>query len=105
MYCRSTVTELQVLGYSIALCAATYYNYHKIMVKGSDIVPRAAHGVVEKLQLGLPKAAAEPAVKDVQHTGKVVYVVAGGTDDDVQLVLQQQRQHMLTTGRCTIAAK
>jgi hypothetical protein len=82
----------------MALCAATYYNYYKIQLKGSVVVPRAAHGTVDKLPLELPKAAAAAAVKDVLQAGKAVYHVVRATDVDIQVVLQQQSQHTHTTG-------
>ncbi|KAF6252638.1 phosphate/phosphoenolpyruvate translocator protein [Scenedesmus sp. NREL 46B-D3] len=88
----STVTELQVLGYGMALCGAFYYNYQKIIARTPTVatVAHAADGT--KGEREALKACTESSINS-QQAGKVGDSVVGSNHDDLELVLQQQKPH------------
>lgn len=43
--CRSVVTEVQYVGYALALCGVFYYNYHKVLAVQAVGIPSKATDV------------------------------------------------------------
>lgn len=88
--CRSVVTQLQYVGYALALCGVSYYNYHKVATaQAAGAAARAAEGGSDSAAYKKVSGAGSAGeMEDSSRTGgkraKIVFKSAVGKTSEVE---------------------